>query len=57
MYSFILHSLFSLISASFEVTVNDKLIFSKLKLGGFPAAEDVGLYFILNVTVVIEVHK
>lgn len=28
-------------SSSFEVTVNDKLIFSKLKLGGFPAAEDV----------------
>lgn len=27
--------------SSFEVTVNDKLIFSKLNLGGFPSAEDV----------------
>lgn len=28
-------------STSYEVTVNGKLIFSKLKLGGFPLAEDI----------------
>lgn len=28
-------------SRSFEIKVNGKLVFSKLKLGGFPNAEDV----------------
>ncbi|KAL5019565.1 hypothetical protein ScPMuIL_002457 [Solemya velum] len=28
-------------NTSFEVSVNDKLVFSKLKLGGFPADLDV----------------
>ncbi|CAH8823666.1 unnamed protein product [Trichobilharzia szidati] len=36
-----LHWLCELMLNSFEVTVNDKLIFSKLKCGGFPDTEAI----------------
>lgn len=34
---------FIYISASFEVTVGDTLVFSKLKLNAFPIAQDVSI--------------
>lgn len=34
---------FIFISASFEVTVGDTLVFSKLKLNAFPIAQDVSI--------------
>ena len=33
--------IFPCVSASFEVTINGKLVFSKLQLRGFPKEEDV----------------
>ncbi len=35
------HLFFFLILASFEVTVNEELVFSKLKQGGFPNRDEV----------------
>ena len=40
MFEFIWANLL-IIAGSFEIKVNGKLVFSKLKLGGFPNAEDV----------------
>lgn len=37
------HSFYSVLSVSFEITVNDKLVFSKLKRGGFPVMKDVSM--------------
>ena len=46
------------ISASFEVTINDTLVFSKLKLNAFPTAQDVSTLFLFLAAyiVIISTH-
>ena len=45
----ILNVFLCFITASFEVTVNGKLIFSKLKEGSFPSFKEVGLALKINI--------
>ena len=44
------------ISASFEVTINDTLVFSKLKLNAFPTAQDVSTLFLFLAAYIVITH-